>query len=260
MPNEVLEDPAIDAVFVVTRHRSHAAFVCRALEAGKAVFVEKPLALDEAQLDEVLRTVERTGNDRLMVGFNRRFAPLATELADHLRGRPGPLALRYLVNAGQLAPRSWYLDSAEGTRFTGEGGHFIDTVSALVGADPATVHSQVRGEDVHATLTYPDGSVGSIAYVTGGSSRFPKETLDVSGGGATARLDNFSRLTVWTRSRKAVRRALSPDKGQRHQVAAFLESVARAGEMPICLESLVATTRASLAAAGGADVRGSVSP
>ncbi len=249
--DEILADPAIDAVFVVTRHRSHAGFVCRALEAGKAVFVEKPLALDETQLADILETVERTGNDRVMVGFNRRFAPLVGELSQRLQRGTGPLAVRYLVNAGRLDSKSWYLDAAEGSRFVGEGGHFVDTVSALMGADPVRVHAEAHGEDVQVLLAYPDGSTGSIAYVTGGSARFPKETIDVSGRGANARLDNFKRLTVWQRGRKKTRRALAPDKGQRAQVAAFVDAVRHGTDMPISLDSLVATTRATLAPKAG---------
>jgi len=247
---DVLSDPALDAVFVVTRHRSHADMVCRALEAGKAVFVEKPLALAEAQVQQILDTVERTGNDRLMVGFNRRFAPLVEELVGHARRRPGPLAVRYLVNAGTMDSKSWYLDEAEGSRFVGEGGHFIDTVSAIVGAGPVEVHSAVHGDEVHALLVYPDGSTGSIAYVTSGSARFPKETLDVSGAGGNIRLDNFRKLSVWGRGRATTKRAMTADKGQRRQVAAFVDAVAQGGEMPISLESLVATTRATLAIGG----------
>jgi predicted dehydrogenase/threonine dehydrogenase-like Zn-dependent dehydrogenase len=245
--DQILDDPSIDAVFVVTRHRSHASYVCRALEAGKAVFVEKPMALDETQVDQILRTVDRTGNDRVTVGFNRRFAPLVGEVGRRLHRGRGPLSVRYLVNAGSLDPNSWYLNPGEGSRFVGEGGHFIDTVSALVGADPLEVYAQVVGEDVHATLLYPDGSVGSIAYVTGGSPRVPKELLDVSGRGGNVRLDNFTRLTLWGRGRKETKRALAPDKGQRQQVRAFVDAVALGREMPIALDSLVATTRATLA-------------
>ncbi len=245
--DDVLSDPALDAVFVVTRHRSHAELVCRALESGKAVFVEKPLALDETQVQQILDTVERTGNDRLMVGFNRRFAPLVDDLTDRLRRRRGPLSVRYLVNAGSMDAKSWYLDAAEGSRFVGEGGHFVDTLSALVGADPVDVHAAVRGDEVSALLVYPDGSTGSITYVTTGSARFPKETLDVSGAGTNARLDNFRKLSVWGRGRATTKRALAADKGQRQQVAAFVEAVAQGRDMPIGLESLVATTRATLA-------------
>jgi predicted dehydrogenase/threonine dehydrogenase-like Zn-dependent dehydrogenase len=257
--DEVLSDPSLDAVFVVTRHRSHAELVCRALEAGKAVFVEKPLALDEAQVQKILDTVERTGNDRLMVGFNRRFAPLVDELTERLRRRRGPVSIRYLVNAGAMDAKSWYLDAAEGSRFVGEGGHFVDTLSALVGADPVEVHSSVRGDEVSALLVYPDASTGSIDYVTTGSPRFPKEILDVSGAGSNARLDNFRKLSVWGRGRPATKRAVAADKGQRRQVAAFVEALAQGRDMPISLESLVATTRATLAIGDGAGGRESAS-
>ena len=135
--DEVLDDPSIDAVFVVTRHHSHADFVCRALEPGKAVFVEKPLALTQAEVDGILDVVERTGNDRIMVGFNRRFAPLLVGMRERFGPAGTPVSARYLVNAGRLAAGSWYLnEELEGSRFLGEGGHFIDTLSCVGRARP----------------------------------------------------------------------------------------------------------------------------
>ncbi len=126
----VLDDDSVDAVFVVTRHSSHADLTCRALERGKAVFVEKPLALTDEEVDRIQAVVDATGNDRLMVGFNRRFAPLLSDLATRYGDHGGGSSVRYLVNAGRLDSSSWYLDQdREGTRFAGEGGHFIDTVS-----------------------------------------------------------------------------------------------------------------------------------
>ena len=247
----VLGDPSLDAVFVVTRHESHADLVCRALRAGKAVFVEKPLALSEEQVARILATVEETGNDRVMVGFNRRFAPLFVHLREHFRRNDAPVTARYLVNAGQLDPTSWYLKSdTEGSRFAGEGGHFVDTLSALVGHDPVDVVGQSGpAGDVQVSLRYPDGSLGSISYATGGHRRFPKETLDVTGGGGNGRLDNFSRVSVWTPKGREQKRALTgQDKGQRAEVAAFVQSVQRGEPMPIALDSLVATTRATLRA------------
>ena len=249
--DSVLEDPRIDAVFVVTRHHSHADFVCRALEQGKAVFVEKPLALTHEQLDRVLETVARTGNDRVMVGFNRRFAPLFADLR-HRFGHPGgPVSARYLVNAGRLSTGSWYLnEELEGSRFLGEGGHFIDTLSAWVGHPPVEVSAfqTGNGADLHAVLHHADGSLSTITYATDGDNRYPKETLDVSGGGSNARLDNFTRATVWSRSGKDVKRSYSgQDKGQRAEVAAFVEAVRRGTPMPISLTSVTATTRATIA-------------
>jgi predicted dehydrogenase/threonine dehydrogenase-like Zn-dependent dehydrogenase len=243
----VLADDSLDAVFVVTRHHAHAEQVCRALRAGKAVFVEKPLALTDEQVDRILETVESTGNDRLMVGFNRRFAPLFAHLREQFRHDDSPLAARYLVNAGQLDASSWYLqERTEGSRFVGEGGHFIDTVTALVGEDPSDVVAQPGTGDVHLMLRYPGGSTASILYATGGDHRFPKETLDVTGGGGNARLDNFTRTTVWTPSGRSTKRSMSgQDKGQRRQVEAFVRAVAHAAPMPISLSSLVATTRAT---------------
>ncbi|MGH3330996.1 MAG: bi-domain-containing oxidoreductase [Nocardioidaceae bacterium] len=249
----VLDDPSIDAVFVVTRHHSHADFVCKALERGKAVFVEKPLALTEEQLDRVVETVARTGNDRLMVGFNRRFAPLFTELHRRFGSGEGPVSARYLVNAGRLDATSWYLnEELEGSRFLGEGGHFIDTLSAWVGHAPVEVCAQQTpdGADLHATLRFADGSLGTITYTTSGDSRFPKETFDVSGAGRNARLDNFTRATVWTRNGKDVKRSLAgQDKGQGTQLEKFVEAVRTGSPMPIDSESLVATTRATIATA-----------
>ncbi|WP_323100905.1 bi-domain-containing oxidoreductase [Intrasporangium sp. YIM S08009] len=247
----VLGDPAVDAVFVVTRHHSHAAFVCRALEAGKAVFVEKPLALTESEVDRVLDVVARTGNDRVMVGFNRRFAPLFCDMRRRFGTPRGPMSIRYLVNAGRLDASSWYLDEQlEGSRFLGEGGHFIDTLSAWIGGSPVEVvaHQTSDGLNLEALLRYDDGSLATIAYDTDGDSRFPKETLDVTGSGRNARLDNFTRATVWSRSGRSVKRSLAgQDKGQRAELAAFVEAVRTGGPMPIGLDSLVATTRATMA-------------
>jgi predicted dehydrogenase/threonine dehydrogenase-like Zn-dependent dehydrogenase len=248
----VLEDPTIEAVFVVTRHHSHADFVCRALEAGKAVFVEKPLALTHEQLEAISETVTRTGNDRLMVGFNRRFAPLFTGLKTRYGRIDGPVTMRYLVNAGRLDATSWYLNQdLEGSRFLGEGGHFIDTLSAWVGQSPVEVFAQQMpdGGDLQVNLRYADGSLGSLAYVTGGSARFPKETFDCAGGGRNARLDNFTRATVWSRSGKDAKRTLSgQDKGQAAQLERFVEAVRTGAPMPIDLSSLVTTTLATIAA------------
>jgi predicted dehydrogenase len=248
----VLDDDSIDAIFVVTRHHSHADFACKALERGKAVFVEKPLALTDKQVDRLVETVARTGNDRLMVGFNRRFAPLFTFLRRGFGSTDRPVTARYLVSAGRLEATSWYLDTdLEGSRFLGEGGHFIDTLSAWVGLPPVGVHAlHTRdGEDLQVSLTFGDGSLGTVTYTTGGEPRFPKETFDVSGGGRSARLDNFTLATVWTPKGKAVKRALvGKDKGQRVELAAFLDAVRGGGPMPITLDSLVATTRATIAA------------
>jgi predicted dehydrogenase/threonine dehydrogenase-like Zn-dependent dehydrogenase len=248
----VLADDSIDAVFIATRHSSHAGLTCRALEAGKAVFVEKPMALSLEDVERILSTVDATGNDRLMVGFNRRFSPMLTEMRSRFGPARSASVIRYLVNAGPMSAGSWYSDvSQEGTRFAGEGGHFIDTSSWWIGSDPEEVTATRAGgpDDVQVTLKYADGSIATITYVTNGHPRFPKETFEISGGGRSARLDNFKRATVWSgRRRQTGRNRGAADKGQRAEIEAFLESVRSGGPMPIALGSLVATTRATIAA------------
>ncbi|WP_328483375.1 bi-domain-containing oxidoreductase [Streptomyces sp. NBC_00377] len=258
----VLGDRSVDAVFVVTRHSSHAELTRKALLAGKAVFVEKPLALTEDELSGVLAAVEESGNDRIQVGFNRRFAPLLQEARKRFGARTGPASLRYLVNAGRLDHGSWYLQQgAEGSRFAGEGGHFIDTASWLLDADPVSVYAVAApgNEDLQVVLRYPDGSTAAISYVTTGAPGFPKETLDLVADGKVLRLDDFVRASVYDRKRwVSSRLPKARDKGQSAELAAFVKAVRTGGPMPVPLESLVATTAATLAVraglAGGAPV------
>ena len=249
----VLEDKSLDVIFIVTRHHTHANLVCRALETGKTVFVEKPLALTRDETERILGVIERTGNDRLMVGFNRRFAPLLTELRSRFGRQASSSTTRYLVNAGRLDSDSWYLnEDLEGSRFTGEGGHFIDTLSWWANSLPEEVYavSGADQEDVQAVVRFANGAIGTISYVTTGNSRFPKETLDAGSGGNSARLDNFAAASVWTGRKRATSKARGgQDKGQRTEIERFIQASRAGAAMPISLESLVATTRATIAVA-----------
>ncbi|WP_414943125.1 bi-domain-containing oxidoreductase [Amycolatopsis sp. cmx-11-32] len=247
----MLEDSAIDAVFIVTRHSSHAELTRRALLAGKAVFVEKPLALSEKELEVVLGAIEESGNDRLQVGFNRRFAPLLNESVLNFGPRIGPASVRYLVNAGQLDAGSWYNQAdSEGSRFAGEGGHFIDTVSWLLGSDPVSVYATATPghQDLQILLRYPDGSTASIAYTTSGSSAFPKETIDVTADGKVLKFDDFARASVFGRKKWASSRIpKGRDKGQAAELEAFVNALKTGVSMPVSVDSLVSTTLATLA-------------
>jgi len=249
----VLGDESLDALFIVTRHHTHADLVCRALETGKAVFVEKPLALTRDELDRIVAVVDKTGNDRLMVGFNRRFAPLLGQMKSRF-GQPAEGSVtRYLVNAGRLDAGSWYRnEDLEGMRFTGEGGHFIDTLGWWAGSLPEEVYATcgVDHDDVQATVRFRNGSIGTVTYITVGHPRYPKETLDTAANGRSARLDNFMKITVWTgRRRSTVRSRGGQDKGQRRELELFAQAVRTGAPMPITLESLVATTSATMAVA-----------
>jgi predicted dehydrogenase len=162
----------------------------------------------------------------------------------------GASSLRYLVNAGKLDSTSWYLDAGkEGSRFAGEGGHFIDTLGWWLNSLPTEVYA-VPGPDagdVVVTLRFANGSVGTISYVGGGNSRFPKETLDITGGGRNGRLDNFQSASVWSGRKPSTRKTRSTDKGQRIELEAFVAAVRSGGPMPIPFDSLIATTRATIA-------------
>ena len=247
----LLADEAVDAVLIATRHHAHAAMVCEALRAGKAVFVEKPLAVDPDQLEAIMAAVTDSGNDRLMVGFNRRFAPLLADLKAAFGARSGPVQVRYDVNAGRLEAGSWYAQPEQGSRLVGEGCHFVDTISWWLDQDPVAVFAAATGDpdDTASTLLYPDGSVATIAYQTSGDPRAPKEQFQATGDGQVARLHNFQRTELWRGGRRQVRRSRTGiDKGQKQELDAFVRAVAEARPMPIPLASLVATTRATFAA------------
>ncbi|MBB4911758.1 bi-domain-containing oxidoreductase [Actinophytocola algeriensis] len=248
--DDLLGDDSVDAVFVVTRHSSHAALTNRALRAGKAVFVEKPLALSDAEFDSVRATIDETGNDRLQVGFNRRFAPLLNESRRQFGRRVGPASVRYLVNAGSLDGGSWYTHGAEGSRFAGEGGHFIDTVSWMLADDPVTVYATATPghTDLQVVLTYPDGSTAAVTYTTTGSSQFQKETIDFTADGKVLRFDDFARAAVYGRKKwVSSRLPKARDKGQAAELREFVDAVASGAPMPVPFDSLAATTLATLA-------------
>ncbi|MGW4397469.1 bi-domain-containing oxidoreductase [Amycolatopsis nivea] len=247
----LLEDDQVSTVFVVTRHSSHAELTRRALLAGKAVFVEKPLALSEKELRGVVDAVAESGNNRLQVGFNRRFAPLLVEAKNQFGPRVGPASVRYLVNAGKLDASSWYNQAdSEGSRFVGEGGHFIDTVSWFLGSAPVSVYATGTpgNHDLQVLLRYADGSTATISYLTSGSAAFPKETLEVLADGKVLKFDDFVRASVYGRKRwTSSRLPKARDKGQQAELDAFITALKTGVAMPISLDSLVSTTLATLA-------------
>jgi predicted dehydrogenase len=241
----------LDAILIATRHSSHAHLVCEAIRAGKAVFVEKPLAIDVDQLASIIEAVAETGNDRLMVGFNRRFSPLLNEMKS--RWTPlGPVQIRYDVNAGSLAANSWYADNAHGGRLVGELGHFIDTVSWFLESRPQTVTAVATPDDrdnAVVTIRYTDQSLASFSYFTGGHSRYPKERLQVYGQSRVASFDNFRSVELWQGSKPQTIKSRVIDKGQAAELSSFVHAVQSGGPMAISFGSLIDTTSATLAAA-----------
>lgn len=250
--SRVFANPDIDAILIGTRHSSHAKLVANALRAGKSVFVEKPLAIDPEGLELVTSAANESGNDRLLVGFNRRFAPLLRDLREAWGPRGGPVSINYRINAGPLEKSSWYLDRlGEGTRYAGEGCHFVDTVSWWIGADPISIStggSPGAADNVVATYTYPDRSVATISYLTEGDPRFPKELIEISGERRSAIFHNFEHYELWHLGKASKKRSGAIDKGQKAELRAFVDAVKNGAPMPISFHSLIATTRFTLAA------------
>lgn len=255
----VLDDPAITAVVVATRHDSHGRYVIEALERGKHVFVEKPLCVSADDLP-LIEAAARRSSGTLTVGFNRRHSPMVQRLIEHFAGRAEPMALVYRVNAGRIAlnaEQGWVHDaSAGGGRIIGEACHFVDTLQAITGSSPAwvTAHSinphrrDLAGDDiVTMTVGFEDGSLGTVHYFSNGDASYPKERLEVFAQERMAVLDNYRRLDlVAGNSTKSVR-SMSLDKGFAGEAKAFLEAC-RTGTPAIPIESLLATTLVTIEA------------
>jgi predicted dehydrogenase len=232
--DEIVEDPSLGTVAIATRHSSHAALATRALRAGKAVFVEKPPALTEADLAEVAQARNETGLP-LAVGFNRRFAPLAHAMRDHLGGTGDGVEVLYRVNAGLLEEGHWLNDLDEGGgRLLGEGCHFVDFACWLAGALPDRVECTLRperGQSLAAaqsfavTLSFANGSVASILYSAHGARSVGKEYVEAHRAGRSALLDDFRSVQLVGNGRTRRSSLRSRDKGHRAQFAAFRQAV-----------------------------------
>jgi predicted dehydrogenase len=252
----LIADDSVDAVVVATRHASHASLVRQALEAGKHVFCEKPLALTLEELDDVLRAAaESTGI--LAVGFNRRFAPLLGELRDFVVSPPSPVTTTYRVSAGRLPTDHWTHDLEQGGgRLIGEGCHFIDSLLFVTGSEIEEVHATGYGDsqlpvqardNVAVTLGFANGSVGSIVYVADGSGRVSKERLEAFSGSRSAILDDYRSLELFGTDGKESRGGRSQEKGHRFEVDAFLRG-AEQGQAPVPLDEVANVSLATLAA------------
>ncbi|MBX6366629.1 MAG: bi-domain-containing oxidoreductase [Rhodospirillales bacterium] len=242
----VLGDPAINAVLVATRHASHAELAARALEAGKSVFVEKPLAVDEAGIERVQAAREKS-TGFFLVGFNRRFAPMVAKARAHLAKMAGPKFLLLRVNAGALPSESW-INAAEegGGRIVGELCHFIDLARALAGSPIVSVDASAAGrDDVSVALGFADGSLATIAYTALGDTGFSKERFEAFAGGSVVTIDNFLTLTITADGRTRTEKA-AQDKGHAAELAAFVRGVVE-GRPPVAEAELVETSRATLA-------------
>ena len=251
---EVLADSAVNTVFIATRHDTHATFAAAALEAGKNVFVEKPLALAQDELVKVVEVARLQNNCRLMVGYNRRFSPLARQAKATFEPIPAPLLINYRVNAGFLPREHWTQTEQGGGRILGEVCHFVDLLQYLTGSEPTHLHAisvsgnnaQMPDEDnVIISLSFRNGSVGQISYIACGDKSLSKERIEIFGGGQSFIIDDFRVGEHYANGSR--HRLKLPGKGHKQEVAAFLKAVNDGGPSPISLGSLVLTSAAMFA-------------
>lgn len=252
-----IADASVDTVYILTRHDTHARLAVRALEAGKHVFVEKPLALAEEELDAIAAAAKGSGR-MVMVGFNRRFAPLARKVEGYLRGRSGPLSVVATVNAGAIPRDHWTQDPAVGGgRIVGEACHWMDLARSLVGAPIASVHAlpardrsgRAIDDIAHLAMTFADGSTAVVHYLASGAKSFPKERIECFWDGKTVAIDNWRKLHRFGIPGAWLERGSKMDKGHAAEIAAWDAAIKSGGAPPIPLDEVMEVSRWAIRAA-----------
>jgi len=258
-------DSGLDAIVSITRHDQHAQHVLKAIQAGKHVFVEKPLCLTVEELEQIEAALVAAGDAApvVMVGFNRRFSPAARAVKQFYADVSAPLTISVRFNAGQIPNDHWTQDDAEGGgRIIGEACHGIDLATYLAGSPPVRVYAESVGtvvggtsgareitdDQCFITLRHANGSVSSIAYLAGGDKSFPKERVEVLGGGRVAIVDDFRSVTTCCHGRTKRHKLGSQDKGHQAEIDAFARCVADGGAAPISWSDLRAVSLASILA------------
>jgi predicted dehydrogenase/threonine dehydrogenase-like Zn-dependent dehydrogenase len=254
----IIEDDNIDCVFILTRHDTHAALAASALRSGKHVFVEKPLALTHLELDDV-EIAQRESGCQLMVGFNRRYAPLAIQMKNHFGKRAQPASISYCVNVGYRPPEHWLHDPKQGGGVVlGEACHHIDFCSWFIGLDPDELSVRkleckegglLPEDNVHITVQYSDGSLAHIAYLSNGSKAYTAERIEVFCDNQVATIRDYRKLEI-TRglSLRTKRLWFRSDKGHAGQISAFFEAIKQNGQ-PLNMHSYFSSSRAAINAA-----------
>ena len=249
---QILEDSEINTVFITTRHDSHAKLVVESLEAGKNVYVEKPLAMTLDELDKIQSSIIHHQSSILMVGYNRRFAPHIVKMKALLDAKKQPKSFIFTINAGDIPADHWAQDpEVGGGRIIGEACHFIDLMRFLSGSPINEWSVQRMGNDtlkdkVTINLKFKDGSFGSIHYLANGSKRFPKERIEVFCGGSIIQLANFRKMKgySWPGFKKMNLRR--QDKGHEAEINAFIEAVKNGKTSPIPFKELIEVSRTTI--------------
>jgi len=247
-----MADPDVDAIFITTPHNSHAAMVCEALEAGKHVFVEKPLAMNHQELDQVADAMRRHSDQMVMVGFNRRFSPHTVQIKKWLGSNPGPKSIVLTINAGAIPDDHWTQDlKVGGGRIIGEGCHFID-LARFFADSPIVSHQAMPmcggdgrlGDCVSIQLGFANGSIATVHYLANGSKDFPKERIEIFSSGKVLTCDNF-RKSVEVGGKGKLKTS-SQDKGHAAELDAFISSLRLGGKWPIPADELLEVSRVTI--------------
>ncbi len=245
----VFENEKINTVFIATRHNTHAAYVQKALQKNKNIFVEKPLAMNPVELEEIKTAYEKAENKRLLVGFNRRFAPVSVAAKQAFQNIGEPLAMNFRINAGFIPKDHWTQGPEGGGRIIGEVCHFIDLMQYFTNSLPKKVYAQhivspnteiENTDNVLIIINFADGSIGSLNYFANGDKSLPKEQIEIFGGGKVFRIDDFRQ--AFLHQNNGVKKFKTPGKGHKQEVTAFLNAISQAKESPISFESMYFTT------------------
>lgn len=258
----LLSDPNINTIVITTRHNTHARMAIEALDAGKHVFVEKPLALNCEEVEQIRQTVKRSNGLQFLVGFNRRFSPHVAKVRQLLAGRSEPLCMIMTVNAGHIPPDHWLQDAkVGGGRIIGEACHWIDLFAHLTDAPVVSVQAMMPSEWTGAdgpedkmtiSLSFVDGSSGTIHYFANGNKSFPKERLEIFNQQRVLQLDNFRRLTGYGFKGFNRFKTWRVDKGHAAEMQQFCQRISEGGPPLISIDSLINTTLTSFAAVASA--------
>jgi len=254
---DLLSDPEIDAILIGTRHKLHAEMTLRALEAGKHVFVEKPLALTEEELSEIelfyLEAQEKS-QPILLTGFNRRFSPLIVRMKHLLRNCNTPFIMNYQMNAGYLAPDHWLRAEEGGGRNLGEACHIYDLFTYLTDSEIVEInvaharlddHTHARNENFTTTLTFSDGSIGTLTYTSVGSKLYPKELFHIHADETIYVLTDYKRLEIFGATTETIQ-CDQVQKGHYEELQAFVDAVQHGGPWPIPLWHQLQATRIAI--------------
>ncbi len=249
-PSDVLKNNSINTVFIATQHDTHASYVLEAMKAGKNVFVEKPLAVNDAELDEIISLYNEGKHAGIMVGFNRRFSSVAVEAGKSFKNTGEPLIMNFRVNAGFIPLDHWTQTKAGAGRIIGEMCHFFDLMQFLTSADPVRVFAEClssgndkmkNDDNISVVVKFNDGSVGNLVYAANGDKSLPKEHLEIFGGNSVFIIDDFKSGKLYKAGK--VKDFKNQGKGHREEINAFYDALKKGQPSPISFRSVCLTTR-----------------